>query len=274
MELVRHSVLSPAKINLMLRVLSQRDDGYHELQTCFQILDWGDQLGFEPLKQHGDNVVSIEGVTGVAEQDNLITQATELLRPLANNTSDWLVQVKKNIPMGSGLGGGSSNAAETLKFFNEVWQCGLSTTELLGMGKKLGADVPVFIQGQACLATGVGDEMTPMEFDTPYVLLMFPGCHINTAALFKDEGLTRNQAPIQHSAIHMPGFWINDFFPLVLEKYQAVKAVFEAVRNSMAVRLSGSGSTLFAVFQSSVEAQKAYQYAKTVCASRLVRPRI
>ncbi len=256
----------------MLRILSQRSDGYHELQTCFQILDWGDLLTFEQRQTTGDQRVSVEGVSGVKTEDNLIVRAAELLKPIAKQTSDWLVKVNKQIPMGGGLGGGSSNAATALKFLNQAWHCELSDAQLLPLAATLGADVPVFIAGQSCLATGIGEQLQPMVFDTPHILLLFPACQINTAALFADPLLNRNQVVLDQSLLQDPAYWINDFLPLVLQKYPAVDEVYQALRGAMRVRLSGSGSTMFAVFTDPSEAAAAQHFAKTVCKTRLVRP--
>ena len=271
MAVVNTKVLSPAKINLMLRVVGQKDDGYHLLQTFFQVLNWGDIINFSLIKEAGNNELKIAGFDDLNVKDNLIYQAAEMLKPWARIKSDWLIQVEKKIPMGAGLGGGSSNAAMTLKFFNQAWQCDLSVFDLLAMAAKLGADVPVFVLGQSALAGGVGDELTPMEFNTPYILLLFPDCHINTAELFRDPNLVRNQSPLSVSQFENTSFWINDFLPVVIQRFPEVNHIYQRLKLKMNLRLSGSGSTLFAVFNDLKSAQAAQQYAAELCEAKIVQ---
>ncbi len=273
MGMVTTKLLSPAKINLMLRIIGQRADGYHLLQTCFQLLDWGDVITFKPVKDNGNNRLEISGFDGLDVQDNLIYQAAEMLKPWAQLHSDWQVVVDKKIPLGAGLGGGSSNAATALKFFNQAWQCDLSVFDLLALAVKLGADVPVFLLGQSALAGGIGDELTPMKFDTPHILLLFPDCHINTAELFKTPGLVRNQMPLKLSDLHRSSFWINDFMPVVLQQFPQISDIYQKLKSKMMLRLSGSGSTMFAEFDNFSEAQRAYQQCKGVCNALLVQPK-
>ncbi len=274
MDVVSTKLLSPAKINLMLRIVGQRTDGYHLLQTCFQLLDWGDEMTFTPMPDKSKNQLEIKGFEGVNVQDNLIYQAAQMLKPWAQSQSAWLVEVDKQIPLGAGLGGGSSNAATALKFFNKAWQCDLSIFDLLALAAKLGADVPVFILGHSALGVGIGDVLTPMKFDTPYILLLFPGCHINTAELFKASGLTRDQVSINPANMQQSTFWINDFMPLVLQQFPQVYSIYEQLKSKMNLRLSGSGSTLFAVFDELEDAQKAYNTASEFCDVRLVQPQL
>lgn len=272
MELVSSKQLSPAKINLMLRVVGQRKDGYHELQTCFQLLDWGDVITFKPLKSNGANKIEIEGFGDLPTEDNLIYHAAQMIKPWAQNHSDWVVQVEKNIPCGAGLGGGSSNAAMVLKFFNTAWQCDLSMFDLLAMAAKLGADVPVFVLGQSALAAGIGDRLEPMQFNTPYVLLLFPECHINTAELFRSPNLVRDQSPLKVSEINQTSYWINDFMPVVIQQFPKVNAIYHALKSQMSLRLSGSGSTLFALFDDLNSAEEAKQKAAEICDVKLTQP--
>ena len=274
MDVVSTLALSPAKVNLMLRVIGERSDGYHLLQTCFQLLDWGDQMIFSLLRQRGVNHIEISGFKDLRVQDNLIYQASQLLRPYAKLNSDWLIEVDKNIPLGAGLGGGSSNAATTLKFLNKAWQCSLSDIDLLSLGAKIGADVPVFILGQSAIAGGVGDELTPMNFDTPHILLLFPDCHINTAELFQAPDLVRDQCQVNSVSRQLSSFWINDFMPVVLQQFPQVDSVYQRLKSFMNVRLSGSGSTLFAVFNDLQSAQKAHEIATDICETRLVQPQL
>ncbi|VAW44646.1 4-diphosphocytidyl-2-C-methyl-D-erythritol kinase [hydrothermal vent metagenome] len=274
MDMVTTRLLSPAKINLMLRIIGQRADGYHLLQTCFQLLDWGDEITFNPVKTDGSNHIEITGFDDLDVKDNLIYQAAEMLKPWAQLNSDWLIKVDKQIPLGAGLGGGSSNAATALKFFNQAWQCDLSVFDLLALAAKLGADVPVFILEQSTLAGGIGDVLTPMKFDTPHILLLFPDCHINTAELFQTPDLVRDQSTIKSISLQQPSFWINDFMPVVLLQFSQVDYIYQRLKTKMNLRLSGSGSTLFAVFNELNSAQRAHKIAEEVCMARLVQPQL
>ncbi len=270
--MVTKKILSPAKINLMLRIVGQKSDGYHLLQTCFQLLDWGDAMTFKKVKVDGDNDLRISGFEGLNVEDNLIQKAAKALKPWAQNQSDWLVEVEKNIPLGAGLGGGSSDAATTLKFLNDAWHCQLSEESLLELASQLGADVPVFVKGKSALAEGIGDQLTPTKFNTPFILLLFPDCHISTAELFNASGLNRNQTPIKPEYLQMKSFWINDFMTVVLKEFPQVKNVYDCLSTTMDVRLSGSGATLFAVFDDFLQAQKSYELAANICEVQLVQP--
>ncbi len=272
MGLVKHQLLSPAKINLMLRVLNQRRGGYHTLQTCFQLMDWGDEIGILPLANDVANDIKISGFDGLKTENNLIYKAAALLRPFAQNNSSWQISVNKKIPMGAGLGGGSSNAATVLRFLNEYWQCDLGQEALIELGVKLGADVPVFILNQSALAGGVGEKLTPMTFNTPYVLLLFPDCAINTAALFACHDLKRDQVNLCEKRINDKSFWINDFFPVVLSQYEEVSGIYQQLSPTMQLRLSGTGSTIFALFDDKESAELALEKANTVCKAILTQP--
>jgi len=223
---------SPAKINLMLRIVGQRTDGYHLLQTCFQLLDWGDNICFTSLRPEGTNQLEIEGFDNIKIKDNLIYKAAQMLKPWAKLKTDWLVQVDKQIPLGAGLGGGSSNAATVLKFLNQ------------------------------------------MKFDTPYILLLFPGCHANTAELFREPALVRNQSSVKSGNLNQASFWINDFMPIILEQFPPIKIIYRHLQSKIDLRLSGSGSTLFAVFDDLPSIQKAYNAAVEICQARIVKPQL
>lgn len=255
----------------MLRVLKRRNDGYHQLQTCFQLLNWGDEMTFKPINETGKNQLKINGFGNLSLADNLIYQAAQMLKPWAQVHSDWLIEVKKNIPLGAGLGGGSSNAATALKFFNQAWQCDLSIFDLLALAAKLGADVPVFILGQSAVATGIGEQLTPMKFNTPYILLLFPDCHINTAEIFKAPDLARNQSALRNESMQQPSFWINDFMPVVLKRFPQVNHIYQTLKHNMKLRLSGSGSTLFAVFNDLKSAQQAQLMTTELCDAVIVQ---
>lgn len=272
MELVAHRLLSPAKVNLMLRILSQRIDGYHELQTCFQLLDWGDEIHVNSLDSDFANHIEISGFNGLKSEDNLIFKAAQLLKPFAKNQSSWQIHVDKKIPLGAGLGGGSSNAATVMKFLNKKWQCDFSLKELIDLGVHLGADIPIFILGKSALAGGVGEKLQPMNFNTSFILLMLPQCSISTVDLFADNDLQRAQSELNLSRINESDFWINDFFPVILNKEDKVSRIYHQLKDQFNIRLSGTGSTMFAVFNTYKDAKKAFELSENICHSVITKP--
>lgn len=273
MALVNHHMLSPAKINLMLRVTGQRKDGYHNLQTLFQILDWGDDMVFSEFSGSGHNQIKITGFDDLPTENNLIYRAAQIIKRFAKNGSNWSIAVNKQIPAGGGLGGGSSNAATTLMFLNHHWQCDLSQMQLMELGSKLGADVPVFVMGKAALATGVGDVLEPMVFETPYVLLLFPEIKVSTANLFSHPSLVRNQTVLPMGCIKNRSFWINDFLPLLLRTNHAMAKLYDNIKSFARFRLSGTGSTMFALFETIDEAENVAQCIKKYVNCKLVKPK-
>lgn len=261
--------LSPAKINLMLRVLGQRPDGYHDIQTCFKILPWGDWMRFEKEDNASCEVV-ISGFTNIPQEDNLIHRAADLLKPKALNPSRVHIEVDKVIPAGGGLGGGSSNAATTLKVLNQTWDCRLSQQQLMDMSLSLGADVPVFIAGFDALATGVGEQLVPCEFNLKHVLLLFPDCHVITAEVFNHPNLKRDQTAVTSLQAQDPTHWINDCLDVVLETQPEVRQVYRTLSDHYSVYMSGTGSTLFAVFEDLSQANEAKKMAQSVCPCHLL----
>lgn len=187
---------SPAKLNLFLYITGQRTDGYHSLQTLFQFLDYGDTID---IALRGDGEIRLlTPVEGVAHEDNLIVRAARLLMKVASESnrlpkgSGADISIDKRLPMGGGLGGGSSNAATVLVALNHLWQCGLSIDELAALGLTLGADVPVFVRGHAAFAEGVGEILTPVEPEEKWYLVAHPGVSIPTPVIFNDPDLPRN----------------------------------------------------------------------------------
>lgn len=187
---------SPAKLNLFLYITGQRADGYHTLQTLFQFLDYGDTIDIAP-RSDGE-IHLLTPVEGVAHEDNLIVRAARLLMKTASESnllakgSGADISIDKRLPMGGGLGGGSSNAATVLVALNHLWQCGLSVDELAALGLTLGADVPVFVRGHAAFAEGVGEILTPVEPEEKWYLVAHPGVSIPTPVIFNDPDLPRN----------------------------------------------------------------------------------
>lgn len=174
-------VPSPAKLNLFLHITGRREDGYHELQSIFQLIDLTDWLQFT---QTVDLDISIAGLDSVDLEHNLIYKAINLLKPYAQKISGLLIAIEKNIPMGAGLGGGSSNAASTLIVVNQLWQCGLTTEQLAALGLQLGADVPVFVHGRNAWAEGIGEQLTFIDLDQKQYIVLKPDCFISTQLLF------------------------------------------------------------------------------------------
>lgn len=199
MSLTSLSLPAPAKLNLFLHVTGRRADGYHNLQTLFQFLDFADTLDFT-LRE--DNQILLHGeLAGVSAEDNLITRAARLLQQHTGTSQGADIILHKRLPMGGGLGGGSSDAATTLVGLNHLWQTGISLQSLATLGLQLGADVPVFVLGRAAWAEGVGEELTPVELDEPWYLVVMPDCQVSTAEIFSDQRLTRDTQPIYISGL-------------------------------------------------------------------------
>ena len=193
------SLPSPAKINLFLHITGQRDNGYHDLQTIFQLLDFGDNLTFYPNES---GKIHLNGnIDGVDEKNNLIVRAAKLLQSSTGCSKGCTIELDKKLPLGAGLGGGSSNAATSLVALNALWECGLATDDLAELGEKLGADVPVFIYGQSAFAEGIGEILTPMELPKKWFLVVTPDCQVSTEEIFSHPQLTRNSSPIKIRAL-------------------------------------------------------------------------
>lgn len=242
-------LLSPAKLNLLLHVTGRRTDGYHQLQTLFQLLDWGDPMTFR-VNQRGTLQVQMDGMQ-LADEDNLILRAARLLQRDA-----WGVEIhcRKQIPAGGGLGGGSSNAATTLLALNHLWQLGLSTPQLQALGSRLGADVPVFVAGQSAWAEGVGELLTPVELPERWYLIIHPGCHVPTGEIFSAPELTRDSPPITIAAF-FGGTSRNDCEEVVARRYPQVDRALSWLRQHSQARLTGTGSCVFAGFENETSAR-------------------
>ncbi|MBE0506625.1 MAG: 4-(cytidine 5'-diphospho)-2-C-methyl-D-erythritol kinase [Marinospirillum sp.] len=237
---------APAKLNRMLHITGKRADGYHELQTLFQFLDLGDELTFQLTD---DAQLQLSPVLpDVAEDDNLVMRAARLLLPLRQNKQLGVhIHLQKNLPMGGGLGAGSSDAATTLLALNQLWQLNLDLIQLAKLGLKLGADVPVFIFGQSAWAEGVGEKLQVCPVDESVCLLIHPGCHCNTATLFAHPDLPRN-TPVIHPCELQQHLGENDFEALVLKLYPAVQAAFYWLRSEGATpHLTGSGACVYSL---------------------------
>lgn len=251
---------APAKLNLMLRIVGRREDGYHLLQTVFQFIDRCDWITLSPRE---DGQIHLSNpLPGVPEATDLTVRAAKALQAASGVSQGVTLTLEKNLPMGGGLGGGSSDAATTLVGLNHLWGAGLSLEELKAIGLKLGADVPVFIQGQAAWAEGVGEDLTPLNLDESWYVVIVPDCHVATGAVFGSPHLTRDNPPIK----------IRDFFEgcrenhclrVVLDTYPQVADALDALSRHGEARLTGTGACVFAAFADESQARRAADTLKS-----------
>lgn len=242
---------SPAKINWFLHVTGKRSDGYHDLQTVFQFLDYGDEMTFDITQ---DGAIQREYDLGFGEDVDLCLRAARLLKQelLKKHDSDVNCGVKigltKRLPMGGGLGGGSSNAATTLIALNHLWKIGLNRQELASLGLTLGADVPIFIYGQSAWAEGVGEQLTAIKLAEPWFLVVNPQVHVSTKQIFCHKRLTGRPQMMKIRALENGidcSFGDNDLEPIVRDEYPQVDAVIEWLSKNGKPRMSGSGGSVF-----------------------------
>ena len=234
---------APAKLNLFLHVVGRRADGYHLLQTAFRLLDWGDTLDFT---RRDDGVIRrTTDIAGIAPEHDLVVRAARLLQAHTGCQLGADIAVHKVLPMGAGIGGGSSDAATTLIALNRLWQTGLRRAELQALGLQLGADVPVFIFGRDAFAEGVGEALQPLELAPAWYVLVSPGVSIPTAEIFGAGDLTRN-TPL----IRMPDFAVsttrNDLQAVACKRYPQVQSAIDWLGQHAPARMTGSGSCVFA----------------------------
>lgn len=254
------SVLAPAKLNLFLHILGRRNDGYHNLQSLFQLLDFGDDLHFETdtsgtISLHLDSNSEIKKIP---MDDNLIIRATELLRAkYGRNQLGASITLTKRIPIGSGLGGGSSNAAATLKALNKLWDCGLEKQELATMGLELGADVPVFVWGKSAWAEGVGERLEAIEIEPCWYLVINPNSIVSTAQIFSQENLTRNSPAIK-MADFLAGRAKNDCEAVTRNLHPEVNEALNWLGQFSEARMTGTGSAVFSRFENEAAAQAVF----------------
>ncbi len=242
---------APAKLNLMLRVVGRRADGYHLLQTVFQLLDHGDELTFAPRE---DGSVLRRGVVpGVPAETDLVVRAARLLQAETGCGAGAEIALRKRLPMGGGLGGGSSDAATTLHALNRLWGLGLGIDELAGLGLRLGADVPVFVRGHSAWSEGVGEELTPITLPPAWYLVVRPPCEVATRDVFTDPELTRNSTLITMTDF-LAGAWGNDCLPVVERRCPQVADALRWLERFTRPRLTGTGSCVFGVFATEQEA--------------------
>ncbi len=236
-------VPSPAKLNLFLHIVGRRDNGYHELQSIFQLIDLYDWISFETIEE---DQIQVEGLAEVKLEQNLIYRAAQYLRPHAKTPCGLKISVEKNIPMGAGLGGGSSNAATTLIVLNQLWQCGLNDEQLAAYGVQLGADVPIFIFGQNAWAEGIGEQLSFIELAQKQFIILKPDCFISTQLLFSQNTLTRDTKPTTFCAYQLePSLFGNNFEPLARQLYPEVEEAMQYLDQFGQAKLTGTGACVF-----------------------------
>lgn len=245
---------APAKINLFLHVTGQRADGFHDLQTLFQLLDWGDELRFT-LADNG-RISRHCNVAGIPENDDLCVRAARLLQRRCGVSAGVHIDLAKRIPAGAGLGGGSSDAATTLLVLNHLWSCGLSTGQLAGLGLELGSDVPLFVHGHSALGEGRGERLYPVDLGPKYYVLVFPGFAISTAEVFGHPELTRDTTPVDLPSATL-AVGRNDCEAVATSLHPELAAIMTDLRSWGLPRMSGTGSTVFLAFSDKKSAQSA-----------------
>jgi len=244
---------APAKLNLMLHILGRRADGYHELQTLFQFLDHADQLSFA-LRQDGE-IRLVTEIAGVPHDSNLIVRAARKLQQLTGTTLGADIWLDKVLPMGGGIGGGSSDAATTLLGLDHLWNTHCSEDQLAELGLGLGADVPVFVRGHAAFAEGVGEKLTPVDPQEPWYVVLVPQVSVSTAEIFSHPLLTRNSKPIKVRPVP-EGNSRNDCQAVVEQSYPEVRNALNLLNKFTDARLTGTGSCVFGAFPDKAEADK------------------
>ncbi|MGF6562854.1 4-(cytidine 5'-diphospho)-2-C-methyl-D-erythritol kinase [Erwinia aphidicola] len=255
---------APAKLNLFLYITGRRADGYHNLQTLFQFLDYGDTLTIE-VDDSGE-ITLLTPVAGVPDAQNLIVRAAALLRERAAalgslpGAAGTKIAIEKRLPMGGGLGGGSSNAATVLVALNHLWQTRLSLGQLAELGLQLGADVPVFVHGFAAFAEGVGEQLTPVNPAEKWYLVMHPGVSIATPLVFNDPELTRDTPAREISQLLSTEFH-NDCEPVVRNRFREVEQLVSWLLEYAPSRLTGTGACVFAEFDTESAARQVLELA-------------
>jgi 4-diphosphocytidyl-2-C-methyl-D-erythritol kinase len=248
------SYSAPAKLNLMLHVVGRRADGYHKLQTVFQLIDLCDRI---EIRVRDDGVISRPaGPAGVPESEDLVVRAARALKQATGTPLGAEITVRKSIPMGGGLGGGSSDAATTLLALSQHWKTGLTSEQIVAIGAKLGADVPVFVAGRSAWAEGVGERLTPVSLGSnSWYVVVFPGVSVPTAAVFQAAELTRNSPPTTMRGFLETG-GRNDCEAVVRARFPAVAEALDWLARHGAARLTGTGSCVFAKFSRVEDAER------------------
>lgn len=246
----------PAKLNLFLYINGRRADGYHELQTLFQFLDYGDWLSITPRTDGEICVTPL--LDGVAPEQNLVYRAAKLLQAHSGRNLGADLHLEKHLPMGGGVGGGSSNAATALVVLNRLWRLDLSLDQLAQLGLTLGADVPIFVHGHAAFAEGVGEKLIDCEPVEKWYLVVKPAVSIATAAVFQDPHLPRN-TPKKTLAALLAQDFANDCEKVVRDHYPEVEQLLDWLLQYAPARLTGTGACIFAEFETQAAAEQVYK---------------
>lgn len=256
--------LAPAKLNLFLHITGRRPDGYHTLQTVFQLLDWGDILHF--TRRDDGLITRSTEIADVPPEHDLTVRAATLLKAHTGSLEGVDIEIDKRLPMGAGLGGGSSDAATTLLALNRLWKLDLPRLELQALALKLGADVPFFVFGKNAFAQGVGEALDVVQLPPRHFLVVTPRVHVPTAAIFSEKALTRDSKPLiitdfpaelSCNTDWPESFGRNDMQQVVVGKYAEVAQVLRWFEDIAPARMSGSGASVFAAFRSKAEAEAA-----------------
>ena len=246
---------APAKLNLMLRVVGRRADGYHLLQTIFRFLDYGDEVR---IAVRGDGVIRrVAPLAGIAEADDLTMRAAHALKAKARSALGADIEIVKRLPLGGGLGGGSSDAATVLLALNKLWGCGLGRTQLQALGRTLGADVPVFIFGESALGEGIGDVLEPLALPAAWYVVLTPPVAVPTAPIFAHPGLKRDSKPIKIQRFSV-GTAVNDLEAVVCRLYPEVARHLDWLRQHGPALMTGSGASVFAAFDTERAAREVF----------------
>ncbi|EKT4484861.1 4-(cytidine 5'-diphospho)-2-C-methyl-D-erythritol kinase [Pseudomonas putida] len=244
---------APAKLNLWLHIIGRRADGYHELETVFQFLDHGDELSFAV---RDDGVIRLHTeIEAVPHDSNLIVRAARKLQEQSGSTLGADIWLTKVLPMGGGIGGGSSDAATTLLALAHLWQLDWDEDRLAALGLSLGADVPVFVRGHAAFAQGVGEQLTPVDPDEPWYVVLVPQVSVSTVEIFSHPQLTRDSLPLNMRPVP-EGNSRNDCQPVVEQSYPEVRNALNSLGKFTEARLTGTGSCVFGAFPNKAEADK------------------
>ena len=247
---------APAKLNLFLHVTGQRSDGYHLLQTVFRFIDYGDTVSLSPRAD--GKIVLLSPLPEIPPEKDLCYRAARLLQSATGTSQGVDIQLEKRLPLGGGLGGGSSDAATTLLALNQLWGTGLSRAALMKLGLQLGADVPVFVMGQNAWAEGVGEKLTPIDLPPAWYVVLVPPLSVHTAEVFAAPELTRNTLPVTMSAFsggQLPDQFGNDLESMVSARYPVVAQHLKWLRQYGDARMTGSGACVFAAFSTEHEAR-------------------
>ncbi len=261
---------APAKLNLMLHITGRRADGYHELQTLFQFLDYGDELLLRPRED--GQIRLLTELPGVDHDSNLIVRAARLLQRESGCALGADIQLTKRLPMGGGIGGGSSDAATTLVGLDHLWNTRLGEDRLAELGLNLGADVPVFVRGRAAFAEGVGERLQPVDLPESWFLVIAPQVSVSTAEIFADPELTRNTPAITVRSL-LAGGGHNDCQPVVEKRYPEVRNALSLLNKFVQARMTGTGACVFGSFPNEGEADKVRRQLPATLPSFVARGR-